>query len=299
MIVQQIDNLNREISTLRANEARERGKEAALLAKIHRASDAAERTTSPTTFKSKMREIENAYKDLATVERKLADLSRQIADKAKRLHSYEERHARESEKERKKLADERARQARKSAEERRVAAEEQKRLIHEREAHERRVTREVLQRAQIVRTQAVAPDTPGQYDFFICHASEDKEGFVRQLAKALETKGARVWYDEFTLNVGDSLRREIDRGLGNSRFGVVVLSESFFDKEWPQKELDGLVTLETHGLTRILPIWHKVSVDEVARYSPTLADKVALNTSLKSVEDIAEELFRLVEQTSC
>lgn len=299
MIAQQIDNLNKEIATLRGNEARERGKQAALLAKIHRATDAAGRTNSPATVKSKMREIENAHRDLATVEKKLANLSRQIADKAKKLHSYEERHARENERERKKLAVEMDRQARKSAAERRVAAEEQKKLIREREEHERRVTREVLQRTRIVRMEAVAPGEPGHYDFFICHASEDKDGFVRKLAKALETRGARVWYDEFTLNVGDSLRREIDRGLGNSRFGVVVLSESFFNKEWPQKELDGLVTLEAHGLTRILPIWHKVSVDEVALYSPTLADKVALNTSLKSVEDIAEELFRLVEATSC
>ena len=44
----------------------------------------------------------------------------------------------------------------------------------------------------------------------------------------------------------------------------------FFKKEWPQKELDGLVALEAQGLSRILPIWHKVSVDEVAHYSPTL-----------------------------
>ena len=111
----------------------------------------------------------------------------------------------------------------------------------------------------------------------------------------MESKGASVWYDEFTLKVGDSLRREIDRGLVNSRFGVVVLSEAFFKKEWPQKELDGLVALEAQGLSRILPIWHKVSVDEVAHYSPTLADKVALNTSLKSADDIANELLGLVK----
>ncbi len=110
----------------------------------------------------------------------------------------------------------------------------------------------------------------------------------------LEAKGARVWYDEFALNVGDSLRREIDRGLANSQFGVVVLSEFFFKKEWPQKELDGLVTLESKGLSRILPIWHKVSIDEVSHYSPTLADKVALNTSVNSVEEITDDLLELV-----
>jgi len=71
---------------------------------------------------------------------------------------------------------------------------------------------------------------------------------------------------------GDSLRRTIDRGLGSSRFGVVVLSDSFFQKEWPNRELDGLVALETSGEMRILPIWHKVSKDEVARYSAPLAE---------------------------
>lgn len=97
------------------------------------------------------------------------------------------------------------------------------------------------------------------------------------------------------MKVGDSLRRTIDRGLVNSRFGVVVLSEHFFKKDWTNKELDGLVALETQGQTRILPIWHKVSKDEVARYSPTLADKVALNTSLKSISEITDSLMELLK----
>ena len=53
---------------------------------------------------------------------------------------------------------------------------------------------------------------PGnQWDAFISHASEDKEGFVRPLAQALEARDVSVWFDEFTLTVGDSLRRSIDR----------------------------------------------------------------------------------------
>ncbi|MFQ5927269.1 MAG: toll/interleukin-1 receptor domain-containing protein, partial [Terriglobia bacterium] len=80
-----------------------------------------------------------------------------------------------------------------------------------------------------------------EWDFFICHASEDKEDFVYSLAEALHAKGLRVWYDDFVLNVGDSLREAIDRGLARSRFGVVVLSPSFFARDWPKKELDGLV----------------------------------------------------------
>jgi hypothetical protein len=45
------------------------------------------------------------------------------------------------------------------------------------------------------------------YDAFISHASEDKDGFVRPLAKELSRRGFRVWYDEFSLKVGDKLTR--------------------------------------------------------------------------------------------
>ena len=65
------------------------------------------------------------------------------------------------------------------------------------------------------------------YDVFISHATEDKDEVVRPLAAALVEEDLRVWYDEFELRIGDSLRRKIDKGLSRSRFGVVVLSHSF------------------------------------------------------------------------
>jgi hypothetical protein len=117
------------------------------------------------------------------------------------------------------------------------------------------------------------------WDVFICHASEDKEPFVRKLAEALRAEGLRVWYDEFTLKVGDSLRRSIDRGLASSRFGVVVLSPRFFAKDWPQRELDGLAALEVDGRKVILPVWHDIDADGVRRRSPTLADRIAAKSS--------------------
>ena len=87
-----------------------------------------------------------------------------------------------------------------------------------------------------------APDVTREYDVFISHASEDKDAVVRPLAHALSDGGLRVWYDEFELRIGDSLRRKIDLGLAKSRFGVVVFSRSFFGKGWTNYELDGLVT---------------------------------------------------------
>jgi len=86
------------------------------------------------------------------------------------------------------------------------------------------------------------------------------------------------------------LRRKIDAGLRESRFGVVVLSHAFFAKNWPQHELDGLVTLELSGEQVILPLWHNISKDEVMDYSPTLADKVARRTSDATIQQIAEEI---------
>ena len=78
-------------------------------------------------------------------------------------------------------------------------------------------------------------DTNKEYDVFISHASEDKDGVVRPLAIALKEKGISVWYDEFELKIGDSLRRKIDQGLSKSKFGIVVISRSFIKK-------DGLIT---------------------------------------------------------
>jgi hypothetical protein len=117
------------------------------------------------------------------------------------------------------------------------------------------------------------------WDVFICHASEDKESVASPLAYALSEAGLRVWYDEFALTLGDSLRQSIDRGLADSKFGIVVLSSNFFKKSWPQRELDGLTAKEVSSGKTILPIWHGVTREQVERFSPPLADKVAVSTS--------------------
>jgi Domain of unknown function (DUF1883)/TIR domain len=142
---------------------------------------------------------------------------------------------------------------------------------------------------------AIAPDAEKAYDVFISHASEDKDKFVRDLALALQRRGLEVWYDEFALRIGDSLRRKIDAGVSTSRFGVVVLSPNFFAKNWSQYELDGLVTREMSGDEQIiLPIWHNVSREEVVSYSPALADKLALKSADADIEEIASQIAEVV-----
>lgn len=132
-----------------------------------------------------------------------------------------------------------------------------------------------------------------EWDVFISHASEDKESFVHPLAEELTRLGVRVWYDKFTLKLGDSLREKIDYGLRYSSFGVVVLSPYFFSKDWPKKELDGLVALEVSGRKVILPVWHNVTRDDVAKYSPILAGRVAVSTST-GLANVVSEIRRAI-----
>jgi len=133
-----------------------------------------------------------------------------------------------------------------------------------------------------------------KYDVFISHASEDKNDVVRPLALALQNKQLRVWYDEFELKIGDSLRQKIDKGLANSRFGIVVLSKNFIRKGWTNYELDGIITKSISGQQVVLPIWHDITKQEVIDYSPSLADKVARNTAVYTIEEIAEEIAEVI-----
>lgn len=113
----------------------------------------------------------------------------------------------------------------------------------------------------------------------------------------MEHEGLSVWYDRSILTIGDSLRRKIDAGLSNSRFGVVVISPAFFTKKWPELELDGLVQKEIAGEKVILPVWHNVSHADVARHSLPLAGKIAGTTSL-GIPALVQELIRAIRSTA-
>lgn len=139
-----------------------------------------------------------------------------------------------------------------------------------------------------------SPDTAREYDVFISHAFEDKDTIVRPLANALVAENLLVWYDEFELHIGDSLRGRIDRGLARSRVGLVVLSHAFIAKGWTNYELDGIITRAVDGQQVLLPIWHNISKSEVVEYSPSLADKVARSTATHTVEEIAAEIAELI-----
>jgi hypothetical protein len=131
-------------------------------------------------------------------------------------------------------------------------------------------------------------------DIFLSYASEDRDSVARPLAEELKQRGFRIWYDEFDLKIGDSLTREIDKGLATCRFGVVVLSDYFFAKQWPQRELAGLVSREAsqeHKL--ILPVWHNITASAIRKHSPTLADKIGVPTT-KGLAYVADQIEEVV-----
>ena len=149
----------------------------------------------------------------------------------------------------------------------------------------------------LVRDEVPTPAQSGgeTHDVFISHASEDKDEFVRPLANALIAQGLNVWYDEMTLRIGDSLRQKIDRGLANSRVGLVVLSPAFIKKGWTNYELDGIVTRTVSGEQVLLPIWHNITKQQVMDFSPSLADKVARSTATHTIVEIAAEIAELLQ----
>jgi len=134
-----------------------------------------------------------------------------------------------------------------------------------------------------------------KHDAFISHASEDKDVLVRPLADQLQRYGARIWYDEFELKPGDSLVAKIDRGLADSAHGILIISAAFLSKRWPEYERQGLTAREmTAGEEILVPVWHNVGVADVARFSPTLSQRVALRTRDMSLDELALRLLEVI-----
>jgi TIR domain len=104
-----------------------------------------------------------------------------------------------------------------------------------------------------------------------------------------------VWYDEYSLNPGDSLRESIDRGLSTCPKCIVILSSAFLSNPgWAKGEFNAIISRHfAEGGSILVPIWHGVDRDEVAAYSPLVADVVALNSNV-GLEELVRQIFRAV-----
>lgn len=239
------------------------------------------KTASASTIKSKMSEIErhNAASNKAAAES--ADYSQKIADKRKRRNDAYLQLQKEQQKEQQ---------------------SQQKAIKNMQRSYEERIAE---LEAQVIPT-IISPQnraderTQAQYDAFISHAWEDKEGFVDELVDEMRKAGISVWYDTTQLKWGDSLRQRIDDGLKKSKFGIVVLSPNYIaeGKYWTKAELNGLFQKESINGKTLLPIWYNLNKKDVMNFSPIIADKKAMTTATMTAEEIAKELVALLKDES-
>lgn len=114
---------------------------------------------------------------------------------------------------------------------------------------------------------------------FISHDSNDKDRIARPIAEDLRARGCPIWYDEYSLKVGDSLRESIENGIRDCHKCILVLSKNFFNNEgWTKAEFNSIFTKQIMEKKNIiLPVWDNITPQEVYDYSPNLVDKFGLN----------------------
>lgn len=253
------------------------GREASTVASKRRIAAAARaqaaKSKSAPIIQSKTREAERNEMAALAAEKKWADLEVRLADKEKRLAAAQARWEKDQASARQKALDDLKKRADQAA--------------------------QSFNRTPSLPQHPPAPtdvETPSAYDVFLSHASEDKDDVARPLAEALTARGVTVWFDELNIHVGQSIRREIERGIRDARFGLLIISEHFMVKQWTQAELDALWGKKLAAKDdSLLPVWHKVSYDEVQAALPLLVGLHALNTSTMSIEKIADLLASTIK----
>lgn len=136
---------------------------------------------------------------------------------------------------------------------------------------------------------------------FISHDSRDKELIAKRLANGLNSRLCFVWYDEYSLKIGDSLRESIEEGIKNAKKCILILTKNYLNNPgWGKKEFNSIFTREMIYNERIvLPIWFGVTKEEVYEYSPSLADTFALtwpSAENKTEDEFKQEVEQLISK---
>lgn len=127
-----------------------------------------------------------------------------------------------------------------------------------------------------------------EHDVFISHANKDKENFVEDLYQSLRKLGIDIFYDKESLEWGDNWKDKILNGTKNAEFAIIVISENFFDREWTERELSEFLNRQNcNGQKIILPIIHNISVEELKKKYPNVADIQAIDSKKYTPDEIA------------
>jgi hypothetical protein len=134
---------------------------------------------------------------------------------------------------------------------------------------------------------------PDLRDVFLCHAWDDRQGAAKELHDLLESLGVSVWFSEKDVGLGVPLLRAIDKGLANSRIGIVLVTPALLRRLPAEgisdKELSALLARE-----RLVPIVHNTTYEALREISPLLGSRSGLSTTEASMADVAAKLAELV-----
>ncbi len=134
---------------------------------------------------------------------------------------------------------------------------------------------------------------PDLRDVFLCHAWDDRQGAAKELHDLLESRGVRVWFSEKDVGLGVPLLRAIDKGLSNSKVGIVLVTPALLRRLPTEgiadKELSALLARE-----RLVPVVHGTTYEALREVSPLLASRSGLSTAEDSMASVAAKLAELV-----
>jgi hypothetical protein len=280
-LTSEIASLNKDIANLQEKYAKEKKLESDKKLKIISIQKTITKSTSASMLTAKQKQIAQLENEIAQSTKKQANLSKEIASKQKKHSDRSASLIKEQEKDAKE----------KSVSQDNVLKSYELKIKSLQQQMDKFQINDIT---ESVKNNIYGQDNSINYDVFISHASEDKESFVNDLVEELTKLGVKVWYDKLCIIWGDSLRSKIDEGLRNSKYGIVILSEAYIKKGWTQYELEGLFNIEmTNGKT-ILPIWHNITKRQVQEFSPTIAGRLAINTTMQTADEIALELVSLL-----
>jgi len=142
-----------------------------------------------------------------------------------------------------------------------------------------------------VETRATAQ--PDLRDVFLCHAWDDRQGAAKELNDLLVAAGVKVWFSEKDLTLGVPMMRAIDKGLANSRIGLVLVTPALLvrlPKEGiADKELSALLARD-----QLIPIVHNTTYAKLRDVSPLLGSRSGLDTAEDSMAVVAAKIAELV-----
>lgn len=135
---------------------------------------------------------------------------------------------------------------------------------------------------------------PDLSDAFLCHAWDDRKGAAKELYDLLEASGVKVWFSEKNLGLGVPMMRAIDKGLANSRIGLVLVTPAMLERLPKESVADKELSALLAG-NQLIPIVHNTTYEALRNVSPLLASRTGLDTSEDTMAVVAEKIAELVE----